>query len=125
MAIHYVPEVYQRLVDQKVGYLLSEIKEKGPICGERLQEDLVRIILKKAETLESDAEYMSQEEFDQVWENLWSALLVTKELTNPSPGKLVPILEKLVKGDVKPEEVAEKARSLGIGVNDKNPIYIA
>lgn len=128
MGVYYIPEVYKSIVEEKVAYHINDIQQKlkkNPETVTKVQQGLCILIEGQIEKLELNAPNIPEEEFNKKIDTLEWALHTINHLTSSDPNVLMNTLRDLVKRKVSQEEVIERARSMGIGVNDKEAIYIA
>ena len=126
MGVHDISQIYEGLVEEKArGYFKDVVDtlNKSPECVKELQESLCAIIETKSEELESDTT-ISSEDIERRLGNLIQALRIAIYLTEPNSAALMPALRETAKQNTTDEEVIEKAKSMSIGIDDKNAIYI-
>jgi len=123
MGVYYISNVYNSVVDEKAQGYLKGILEKSPESRKQAQQDLCALIESEIEGLR--LKNIPEGDANKKLYLLRQATFLTTYLEHPDQNVLMPILRQIAKEKITEKEVIEKAKSMGIGANDKNAIYIA
>jgi len=124
MGVYSVAHVYQELVIERANSLWEDIAAKSGVMGHEIRKGLSAIVNSAANDLQSNWRSMSREEIMRKSQGLQQASVVVDQLISPKYNVLMPILRSVAEKNVTMEQVIERAKSMGIGVDDKEAFYV-